>query len=609
MKKILSAAVLVLMVLFGFIVNATMATERPPIDFSDRPLKLWVPFDPKKPGDIYTINQDHVFIQADDLKEIEDAKNPTKTKTEDPPVNYQLTAATFYASVNGDFINISGVYNIDKLDDEWTLIPIISDQIGLASATIENKPAFMTTFRGGQDLSKFKNSSSVASGYYYLALKDKGIHTLKTNFTVNIAKNPSTNTKSFTFNLPNIPIVSLHCNINEKNLEFHLPQATSIAAKNTNDGSKLFASFPPVTDIEVKWNPKSSIQEVTDKSSPKMPPSIIATSYSRIDVGKKTLKGTITFDIDIRHAALDHFDFYIPEGTDIDSVSATNNIELIDPSPQPINGIMPVDLTAPVEGKLTLIINFRKTFETPSFTSDIPAITLADNMNVERETGFVAVLETTNIESSIIDDESNKIKHYQPIDSAELEGPLSGLKASIAFKYQKNKDRAKEFPYNVKIDVVRHQDVAVYEATIDSTSIHSVLNEEGQIFTKASFQVINTRKQFLEVKLPKHSEIWSIFVGDKSVKPAVKDEKENTFSIPLAKTSPNESNKPFTVEIVYFTNKKFPTPLWSLGLINLKALTPELDTNSINWKIYFPRKASFWPIALFSNLQEDKSNV
>ncbi|MEW5822022.1 MAG: hypothetical protein AB1782_17645, partial [Cyanobacteriota bacterium] len=42
---------------------------------------------------------------------------------------------------------------------------------------------------------------------------------------------------------------------------------------------------------------------------------------------------------------------------------------------------------------------------------------------------------------------------------------------------------------------------------------------------------------------------------------------------------------------------------------NLKALTPELDTNSINWKIYFPRKASFWPIALFSNLQEDKSNV
>ena len=532
-------------------------------------------------------------------------KNPTKTKSDDPPVNYQLASATYYATVKGEYINISGVYNIDKLDDEWTLVPIISDQVGLSTATLDNKPAFMTTFRGGQDLSKFKNANTVSSGYYFLALKDKGIHTLKVNFSVLLDKNPSVNTKSFTYTLPNIPIVSLHCTVNEKNLEYDVPQATSIAAKNVEDGTKLFASFPPVTNIEVRWNPKSTIEIAPDKINKNLPPSINATSYSRIEVGKKTLKGQLTFEIDIRHAALDHFDFYVPDNVEIDSVTAGNNIELVDPSPQPVKNVLSIDTTSAVEGKLQLVINFRKTFNTPSFETEIPAITLANNMNAERETGYVAVVETTNIESSVI--EADQTKSYQDIDSSELAGPLTGLKASIAFKYQKIKEKINEFPYDIKIKVVRHQDVAVYEATIKSTNINSVMNEDGQVFSKATFQVTNTRKQFLEITLPDNSEIWSVFVDSRSVKPAIKDANKNLYSIPLSKSSSSETGgKTFPVEIVYFTKNKLPLPIWTIGGFKLKALTPELDTNSINWTIYFPQKASFYPISLLSNLQEQK---
>lgn len=602
MRKLILPALLLLVVIFALFSTTSIAKDRPPIDFSDRPLKLWVPFDPKKPGDLYSINQDYVFIQADDLKEIEDAKNPTKTQVEDPPVNYQLSSATYYVTVKGEYINISGVYSINKLDDEWTLVPVISDQVGLSSATINGKPAFMTTFRTGQDLSKFKNASSVSSGNYFLAIKDKGIHTLKTNFTVKLSKDPSINTQSFSFNLPNIPIVSLHCLVDHKNLEFSVPNATSIAAKTVDKGSKLFASFPPVTNIEVKWNPKSTVKNLSDTKKDLLPPSINATSYSRIEAGKKTLNGTIRFDIDIVHAAIDHLDFYIPEGIDIDSVTASNNIELVNPDPQPVNNILSVDLTSAVEGKLTLDIKFRKMFDSSSFVATIPAITLADNMKIDRESGYVGVKEISNIESTIVE-----AKDITEIDSAELPGNLSGMGASIAFKYIKGKDKSKAFPYDVKIKFTRHEGIAVYEATIESTDIQSVINEDGQIFTKAIFQVTNTRKQFLEVTLPKKSYIWSVFVDGRSVKPAIKNLEKNSYSIPLAKSNSYEAGKTFPVEIVYFTNKDFPLPPSVLWPLSLKALTPELASNQVTWTIYYPKKLSFWPMSLLSNLQKDKT--
>ena len=76
MRKLLLPVFILLAVLFSVFSSMSIATERPPIDFSDRPLKLWVPYDPKKPGDIYSLKDDYIFIDQKDLQEIEDAKKP-----------------------------------------------------------------------------------------------------------------------------------------------------------------------------------------------------------------------------------------------------------------------------------------------------------------------------------------------------------------------------------------------------------------------------------------------------------------------------------------------------------------------------------------------------
>ncbi len=568
---------------------------------ADKALELWVPYDPEKPEQLNNLNNRYIFIQDKDLEEIKNSKNLQNTEPVPPPISYGIASADFTANIADNSLKIKGIYNINKLDDEWVLIPIIADKTGISSAMLGDKPAFIINKSEMlRNRNKFKNYHRVKPGYHYLVLKNKGNYVLKADFTENIVNSPTQNVKMFSISLPEIPVTNLKCIVDKPDLVFQVPKSVSLATEKVDSGSKIIASFPPISKIDVKWSPKSKIAEISDKN---LPPSINAVTYSKIEMGRGTLKGTFTANVDIRRSSLSEFKFYIPEDIEIDSINVKDN-ELVDPYPEIKDNILLISLVSPVEGQIKITVNYRKNFDDSTFTTKIPAITLV-NSNIDRETGFVAAVETTNIESSII--EADKTKNYREIDSKELEGELRGTRASIALKYTKTKDKAEEIPYDITINVVKHKDVAVYEANLESVNITSTLNRRGEMFTKANLLVRNTGKQFLNVNLPEKSSIWSVYVNNKSVKPALKDDKKGIYAIPLIKSTSSERNKKaFPVEIVYFTDKVLNTPGWIAGMASLKAISTELMANTINWNIYVPRNIRFFPSGMTSNLLKEE---
>jgi len=594
MKKLLIIFAIGLVFLLGQNVFANSSSQE---ENSGKPLHLWIPYDAEKPDDLDNLDKKYIFIEEQDLEEIKNSKNPKKDDSGDPPVSYQITSVNYIVNADKNILKIQGVYKINKLDDEWVLIPVISDKTGISSAVLGGNKAFIINDPYKlPNYREFKNFNKIKRNYNYLVLKKKGSYVLKLDFIEDIVNLPSQNTKSFSFSLPEVSITNIECNFNEKNLAVQVPEAVSLETKETPQGSKIIASFPPVEKIEVKWTPKSEMHAIKN-----LPPSVSAVTYSRIEMGRGSLKGTFNADVDIRRSSMSKFKFYIPEDIEIDTISVKDN-ELIDPYPEIKDNILPLELVSPVEGRVKFTISYRKNFENSSFMTKIPAITLVNN-NIDRETGFVAAVETTNIESSIV--KADKTKNYKEIDSRELQGNLRGIKASIALKYTKNKDNAAEIPYDITINVVKHKDVAVYEASLESINITSVLNHDGDMFSKAQLSVRNTGKQFLDIKLPLNSSVWSVYVNNKSVKPALKDENKGVYAVPLVKSiSSDRRGKSFPVEIVYFTDKAasgFP-----LGVTSLKAMTTELVANTINWNVYVPEKTKFMPLTAFSNLLKDK---
>jgi len=542
----------------------------------EKPLHLWIPYDPEKPGDLNILDDKYIFIQDADLEEIKNSKNPEQIEPGDPPASYQVTSANYSAKIIDDKVKITGVYRINKLDDKWALVPVLSAQADVKSALLGKTAASITKDK---------------TGNHAVPLKEKGNYVLTLQFEEEIKKPELQNTASFTFSQPMIPVTNLECWVNRHDITFEVANAVSVNNTNTENGTKATATLRPTSYIQVMLTAKSTL--INDiKQDANLPPSANAVTYTKIEAGRGSIKGTFIANLDIRRAPLSYFEFYIPNGLEIDTVEAQDN-ELIEPYPEIKDNIMPVELTSAVEGKLTITINFRQNFDDSSFKTKLPTITLV-NDKIDRETGFIALVETTNIESSIIN--ADETKNYREIDPNELEGILKGLKSSIAVKYTKDKENMREIPCDITVNIVRHKDVAVYEANIESTDITSVLNKNGDIYTKAVLQVKNTAKQFLDVTLPKNSSIWSVYVNNKSVKPALKDAKENIYAIPLVTSSS------FPVEIVYFTEKN-ASPLW----ISMKSLKTELVTNSVKWNMYVPLEKSLIPLCAFSNLLKDKT--
>jgi hypothetical protein len=99
-----------------------------------------------------------------------------------------------------------------------------------------------------------------------------------------------------------------------------------------------------------------------------------------------------------------------------------------------------------------------------------------------------------------------------------------------------------------KLAIQRHSNVSVPAATIDQALYLQVANRDGHTWVQATYQVRNTFKQFIAIKLPKGAEMQSAFVGGKPVKPA-KDPKGQIL-IPL-KRSGKAAGHAFSVEVVY----------------------------------------------------------
>ncbi len=599
MKKILKLYFMSFILTFLFFSAGIIANAEKP---SNKPLEMWVPYNPEKSNLNQDISRQNVFVEQNSLENIKKNTYHKKQKPEKPEYNYHINSVNFYGAVNNNIANISGVYKIHKTNDDWILIPIISKQVGLSAAYLDGNQALLQPLNSIKNPNRYKKSISNQHNYYYLVIKDKGEHTLKINFTKNIKTNSQNrNLKSFSFLVPQVPILKLECSVNKENLFFDVPASVISKVMKGKGKSKLIADYPPTNMVEVKWMPKSSIATKETTQEIKLPPSINATTYSRIETGRGLLKGSFIAQIDIRRSPIDKFNLYIPEGIEIDTISV-QGYDLVDPYPDIKNNILPVELTTKADGKLVLVINYRQNFNDSSFNTKVPAITFM-NTGIEREIGYVAILETTNIETSI--EKTKSSNNYREIDSTELKGYLQGLKPSIALKYNKSKEKINDIPFDIDLNVIRHKDIAVYEATIEKLNIDSVISNEGNILNKAVYTIRNTRKQFLEVKLPKNSSIWSVFVNGKPAKPALKE--KNIYAIPLLKSSSGEKGgKSFPIEVVYLTEKKGFLSSATFGLSEFNAIESELYINSIRWNIYTPFDTKIYPLGMFSNLQQVK---
>ena len=465
---------------------------------------------------------------------------------EKPPVSFTILKASYNGIVKEDFAIITAVYEIYVTANEWVEIPLLAEDIAAKDFALDK-----------EDILTLKD------GKYRLVTNKSGLHRVEITFLAKIHKSDSYNELKFA--IPKAAISKLNFEIPKKNISIFIPSAFDIKVIEAETGTKITATISVKESFYMKWSKRLEIPKIE-----KLESKIYSEVYNLLAIKENLLQGNVIVKYSILRSEANHFKISLPKDLEILTVRGLN-IKDWQVLAEKEEKILNVYLSPAVKGSYKLEISYEKSLNNLTYL-EIPELQCKE---VERENGYIAITSLANIEISEISS-----KEVTRIDVKELpsEIALSQKPILMAYKYLKH-------PYGIVLKLEKHEEIPVLSATIDSTSVITLVTEEGNLVTKITYYMKNNKKQFLKLELPENSELWSAFVGGKPVKPAMSKE-EKAILIPL-ESSPDRA---FPVEIVYFTkNGEFNYG----GSFSLKLPKVDVPISQLSLLLYLPENFEY----------------
>ncbi len=291
---------------------------------------------------------------------------------------------------------------------------------------------------------------------------------------------------------------------------------------------------------------------------------------SLLSIGEVTLESSASIDVHVKSGGVDRVELLLPAGA--------NLLNLVAPSLRThrvVDGDRPVvevEFTQEMEGDFRIELSYERLLDENE--SEVPATTVRVR-GADVEQGRIAIEASSAVEVA-----PRSVEELSPMDVRELPRQLV-LRTSQPILHAFRYVRADPEP-RLTLGVTRHPLVAVQEAVIDRAEHRTLFTRDGLAVTTTRFQVRNTRKQFLRVRLPEDSEIWSVFVAGKAEKPAL-DESDGAKRSYLIKIV--SSTDGFPVELVYATRV---SSMSSLGTVRARLSRPDLLVTTSHWELYVP---------------------
>jgi hypothetical protein len=310
-----------------------------------------------------------------------------------------------------------------------------------------------------------------------------------------------------------------------------------------------------------------------------------------LSIGEVTLSSSASVDVHVKSGGVDRVDLLLPAGA--------NLLNLVAPSLRThrvVDGDRPVvevEFTQEMEGDFRIELTYERLLNENE--SEVPATTLRVR-GADVEQGKIAIEAASAVEVA-----PTGIEELSPMDVRELPRQLV-LRTSQPILHAFRYVRAEPEP-RLSLAVTRHALVAVQEAIVDRAEHRTLFTRDGLSVTTTRFQVRNTGKQFLRVRLPEGSEIWSVFVSGKAEKPAL-DESDADKRSYLVKILSSADG--FPVEIVYATRV---STMSSLGSVRARLARPDLLVTTSHWELYVPDGFDYGRASTNMNLIVDGGRV
>ena len=186
-------------------------------------------------------------------------------------------------------------------------------------------------------------------------------------------------------------------------------------------------------------------------------------------------------------------------------------------------------------GAYTLVLTYDYAFDPQSAALDASG---AHPLEVERETGTVAVTAAPGVEVKA-GEVTAPLRSLDPTELPATDRALIARPILLAYRYEGTN-------FALGLQVSRHEQMAVLDAVADRTQLTSVLTEQGEMLTQATFLVKNNERQYQRFRLSPDAALWGVAVNGEPAK-ADRDGDWVLVNLPTAA----DRDQVFTVDLNY----------------------------------------------------------
>ncbi|MBM4088106.1 MAG: DUF1559 domain-containing protein, partial [Planctomycetes bacterium] len=209
-------------------------------------------------------------------------------------------------------------------------------------------------------------------------------------------------------------------------------------------------------------------------------------------------------------------------------------------------------LDRPVNGDLTLAVDFEREFSSPAPRDELA--TAAGEETGERVEIPVLIVENVSRQSGVValeaagdqqlEFEPQGLRDIDPADVGEPRAYVPRQRIVAAYQYPR-------LPYRLEIAATRHASDSVLSAICESVDITSVAGQQGRMRHQARFWLRSANLQHVPITLPHEADLWSVLLDGE---PADVRRKDGTYIVPLPAGRADSGTAPRELTLLYETD-------------------------------------------------------
>ncbi|MFC2083954.1 hypothetical protein ACFLS9_02760 [Bacteroidota bacterium] len=500
----------------------------------------------------HTLKNGNVVMKRNDFKNLINRMKPPKPDGIIPPFNYLITKAIYSGSMSNSNTDFTASFTVHVLKkDTYLKIPVLQQSIAISDIKVNNRPALVVS----------------ENGFHNIIVSEAGEFLVTASFSVksSLDKGPH----KIDLAIQQTPITLLRLEIPKKEIDFEIPEAQQVQTRVSGNKIILSAVIAQKSTISIRWRKKVAAAE-------KLPAKLYSEVYHLVSINDDALKIHSDINYNILHSEVDVVRISIPENMNVLSVTGEGVGEWQEVTEEDEQLVL-IPFTYGKKGKVTV----RVTAETPLTENGlVNQFTGFKTLETVRETGFIGVALNTSAEVLV-----TKSDGLEKMSITKLPVQLINKSAKpliVGYKYLKH-------PFNMMLDIKKHEKIGVPVATINSASVVTLFTEDGKIVHRLVYQVRNSSKQFLEITLPDNADVWSVFVGGQPVESSLNS--EGKLLVPLIRSrSLNNRLDTFPVEVIY---NMVDEPFAIFGSQESSLPVVDLMVSQLIWSVYLPNDYSY----------------